>query len=465
MANEEMFPKGLRVLLVDDNVTCLKIFEKLLESCEYTVLSANDDPKAVMRGVKHGAVDYIVKPARILELKNIWQHVVRRNMQRKLKGKGVRALKDATTDVEANPDEILKNKRKDQKKNKELLGEAEGGKDKKEEQQGEESENLDSNSNKKARRPFRRRGSPSTYQNGGTLSNPFRSHGSLSSGGRVGVSATNLVGMPGAFPPSAHYNSNLSEPSSNIGNCMLTSKSMSNSRLVEMLPPQQNQNQNNNNNNNGNHQSHGALVVSPQVDYARGTENWQTSSSIPKPIVQQNLLVANNQPSPANFDNSFAGHGFTQAQGSLDPSSFTNASGSMSAPNPILTLGGQGQVILQDVSYNMVESQTWQQNMNGGGSTNICGGFAYNNNPMVPAIGSSNLGFEDFSSAEFNNNVGPIIEQPSDNSGLVQNMEASYANEVVADDNFVFEGSDLLAELTKNDSGTLDDIVLGGYPK
>lgn len=42
------------------------------------VMSANGDTKAVMKGITHGACDYLLKPIRIEELKNIWQHVVRR---------------------------------------------------------------------------------------------------------------------------------------------------------------------------------------------------------------------------------------------------------------------------------------------------------------------------------------------------------------------------------------------------
>ena len=43
------------------------------------MLSAHSDPKYVMKGVTHGACDYLLKPVRIEELKNIWQHVVRKN--------------------------------------------------------------------------------------------------------------------------------------------------------------------------------------------------------------------------------------------------------------------------------------------------------------------------------------------------------------------------------------------------
>lgn len=42
------------------------------------MLSGNGDPKLVMKGITHGACDYLVKPVRIEELSNIWQHVIRK---------------------------------------------------------------------------------------------------------------------------------------------------------------------------------------------------------------------------------------------------------------------------------------------------------------------------------------------------------------------------------------------------
>lgn len=42
------------------------------------MLSVNGETKTVMKGIAHGACDYLLKPVRIEELKNIWQHVVRR---------------------------------------------------------------------------------------------------------------------------------------------------------------------------------------------------------------------------------------------------------------------------------------------------------------------------------------------------------------------------------------------------
>ncbi|CAI9098907.1 OLC1v1035639C1 [Oldenlandia corymbosa var. corymbosa] len=127
--NYDNFPVGMRVLAVDDDPICLKLLEGLLRKCQYHVtttnqarvalemlrenrdrfdliisdvhmpdmdgfkllelvglemdlpvimLSANSDPKLVLKGVHHGACDYLVKPVRIEELRNIWQHVIRR---------------------------------------------------------------------------------------------------------------------------------------------------------------------------------------------------------------------------------------------------------------------------------------------------------------------------------------------------------------------------------------------------
>lgn len=125
----DKFPAGLRVLVVDDDATCLRIVEQMLRRCQYYVTTSSqakvaltllrekkgcfdvvlcdvhmpdmdgfkllehvglemdlpvimmsDDGRtsAVMRGIKHGACDYLIKPIREEELKNIWQHVVRK---------------------------------------------------------------------------------------------------------------------------------------------------------------------------------------------------------------------------------------------------------------------------------------------------------------------------------------------------------------------------------------------------
>ena len=41
-------------------------------------MSSNGDTNVVLRGVTHGAVDFLIKPVRLEELRNLWQHVVRR---------------------------------------------------------------------------------------------------------------------------------------------------------------------------------------------------------------------------------------------------------------------------------------------------------------------------------------------------------------------------------------------------
>jgi two-component response regulator ARR-B family len=46
------------------------------------VLSANDTKETVMKGVMHGACDYLIKPVRFEELSVIWKHVARRQKSR-----------------------------------------------------------------------------------------------------------------------------------------------------------------------------------------------------------------------------------------------------------------------------------------------------------------------------------------------------------------------------------------------
>lgn len=127
--SRDQFPVGMRVLAVDDDPTCLKILDNLLLRCQYHVtttgqaaaalkllrekkdqfdlvisdvhmpdmdgfkllelvglemdlpvimLSANGETQTVMKGITHGACDYLLKPVRIEQLRTIWQHVVRR---------------------------------------------------------------------------------------------------------------------------------------------------------------------------------------------------------------------------------------------------------------------------------------------------------------------------------------------------------------------------------------------------
>ncbi|CAN6295947.1 unnamed protein product [Urochloa humidicola] len=123
------FPVGMKVLVVDDDPTCLLVLKRMLLDCQYDVttcpqatraltmlrenrrgfdviisdvhmpdmdgfrllelvglemdlpvimMSADSRTDIVMKGIKHGACDYLIKPVRMEELKNIWQHVVRK---------------------------------------------------------------------------------------------------------------------------------------------------------------------------------------------------------------------------------------------------------------------------------------------------------------------------------------------------------------------------------------------------
>ncbi|XP_043807789.1 two-component response regulator ARR12 isoform X2 [Manihot esculenta] len=78
------------------------------------MLSANSDPKLVMKGITHGACDYLLKPVRMEELKNIWQHVIRR---RKFNNKDQNNFANQDKhhgSGEAGADQKLNKKRKDQ---------------------------------------------------------------------------------------------------------------------------------------------------------------------------------------------------------------------------------------------------------------------------------------------------------------------------------------------------------------
>ena len=41
------------------------------------MLSANSKTRTIVKGIKHGACDYVVKPVRLEQLRGIWTHVVK----------------------------------------------------------------------------------------------------------------------------------------------------------------------------------------------------------------------------------------------------------------------------------------------------------------------------------------------------------------------------------------------------
>ncbi|KAL6603068.1 hypothetical protein ACP70R_043429 [Stipagrostis hirtigluma subsp. patula] len=126
------FPAGMRVLAVDDDSVCIKLLEQQLQLCKYDVtttmsgeaalemlrarkdedqfdlvisdvfmpgmdgfkllehiglemdipvimLSANSEKETIIKGITHGACDYLVKPVRMEQLMNIWVHVVKKS--------------------------------------------------------------------------------------------------------------------------------------------------------------------------------------------------------------------------------------------------------------------------------------------------------------------------------------------------------------------------------------------------
>lgn len=82
------------------------------------MFSSNDDPKMVMRGVLHGACDYLVNPFRMEKLQVIWQHVIRKNMNIKRSNCGKfnsdrKIGVDSTMVTNSDQNEKLSEKRKD----------------------------------------------------------------------------------------------------------------------------------------------------------------------------------------------------------------------------------------------------------------------------------------------------------------------------------------------------------------
>lgn len=65
----------------------MSLFWKLIKRLHeiVSVLSGDGDRNLVMKGITHGACDYLVKPVRLEELRNIWQHVIRRKVVSKSK--------------------------------------------------------------------------------------------------------------------------------------------------------------------------------------------------------------------------------------------------------------------------------------------------------------------------------------------------------------------------------------------
>ncbi|KAG5533934.1 hypothetical protein RHGRI_027955 [Rhododendron griersonianum] len=68
----------LRVMLVEADDSTRQIIAALLRKCSYRVMSSNDSVSTVYKCMMRGAADFLVKPVRKNELRNLWQHVWRR---------------------------------------------------------------------------------------------------------------------------------------------------------------------------------------------------------------------------------------------------------------------------------------------------------------------------------------------------------------------------------------------------
>lgn len=149
------FPVGMKVLVVDDDPTCLAVLKQMLVQCRYDattcsqstralsmlrenrrgfdviisdvhmpdmdgfrllelvglemdlpviMMSADSRTDIVMKGIKHGACDYLIKPVRMEELKNIWQHVVRKKFSGNKEHEHSGSLDDTDRNRPANND-------------------------------------------------------------------------------------------------------------------------------------------------------------------------------------------------------------------------------------------------------------------------------------------------------------------------------------------------------------------------
>ncbi|TKY69225.1 Two-component response regulator ARR2 [Spatholobus suberectus] len=149
------FPAGLRVLVVDDDATTLKIIEQMSIRCRYRVttcteatvalnllrerkgcfdvvlsdvhmpdmdgykllehvglemdlpvimMSGDSTTSAVMKGIRHGACDYLIKPVHEEELRNIWQHVVRKIWNENKEHDNSGSMEDSDRNKQGNDD-------------------------------------------------------------------------------------------------------------------------------------------------------------------------------------------------------------------------------------------------------------------------------------------------------------------------------------------------------------------------
>ncbi|CAK7325569.1 unnamed protein product [Dovyalis caffra] len=70
--------RSLKVLLVENDDSTRHIVSALLKNCGYKVMSPHDSINIVFKCLSKGAAEFLVKPIRKNELRNLWQHVWRK---------------------------------------------------------------------------------------------------------------------------------------------------------------------------------------------------------------------------------------------------------------------------------------------------------------------------------------------------------------------------------------------------
>ncbi|BAT91317.1 hypothetical protein VIGAN_06263700 [Vigna angularis var. angularis] len=84
------YPSNLKVLAIDTDPIVLEFIKKVCNEYCYEVMSFDDSKKSVMKTIKLGACDYMIKPLHEDRLRNMWTHVVRKSMNEDKMRKNIR---------------------------------------------------------------------------------------------------------------------------------------------------------------------------------------------------------------------------------------------------------------------------------------------------------------------------------------------------------------------------------------